>query len=95
MEQFTYLVANQRTDRYRPIARVLYEHHRTFRTMLTTEEIYTALRQMDEFVERFPDYSIEDLEMDLGTMKEWGILRYHNKRMSNTWHMKISSEKNI
>ncbi|MED1785729.1 TIGR02677 family protein [Brevibacillus fortis] len=72
LEQFSYLVANQRTDRYRPIARILYEHHRTFRSMLTTEDIYSALRQMDEFVERFPDYSIEELEMDLGAMKEWG-----------------------
>ncbi|OXM87013.1 TIGR02677 family protein [Paenibacillus rigui] len=72
LEQFTYLVANQRTDRYRPIARILYEHHRTFRSMLTMEDIYSALKQMDDFVERFPDYSIEELEMDLGAMKEWG-----------------------
>lgn len=72
LEQFTYLVANQRTDFYRPIARVLYEHHRAFRSMLTKEDIYNALRQIDEFVERFPDYSIEDLDKDLTAMKDWG-----------------------
>ncbi|MCG1029620.1 TIGR02677 family protein [Virgibacillus halodenitrificans] len=69
VKEATYLTAEKAWS-YRAILRYFYTQHERMREFLFPEEIFTHLRQFDEF----KDYTEEALHLDLAALVKWGNL---------------------
>ena len=59
------------TKRYRPIMRFFYEQYEKMNFMLYKDDVYEALKD-NVF---FEDYTLEQCDVDLETLKQWKNLR--------------------
>lgn len=65
IKEASYL-STQKTHRYRPILRYMYEQHRIFNNEVLPIEIFTHLKQFPEF----GDYTLEEQDADLSVLVE-------------------------
>ena len=62
----------ENTNRYRPIMRILFEHYEKLDYWLYKEQVYSELKNNDEF----SSYSLELCEQDLNQLVLWQSLTY-------------------